>query len=125
VKLILPLPPRGFQRPRPKAGGKGYYSPHDAALQETRMLLRQARKHAREAILDGPVAVSMGIGAQSTSIEVTAVVGAEPGRPKGVRADLDNIIKFLADACQEAVYVDDRQVVALDAWFVSDYTDNR
>ena len=44
--------------------------------------------------------------------------GAMFSRPKGVRGDLDNYVKAVLDAAQDAQWIeDDRQVVAITAFF--------
>jgi len=68
-------------------------------------------------MIEGPVSVTMLIGAEQTEIQIVPAVGVT--RPKGVRADLDNIAKFDLDALQEVAYSDDRQVVHVAAQFTT------
>lgn len=113
MKLTIPLPPSHFQRPR----GTNHYSPHQPALDDWRQLITNQMRIHGHPMLEGPVAVHLHIGATSTDIEVVPIVGDEPARPKGVRADLDNIAKFDLDALEKTVYFNDRQVVAESARF--------
>ncbi len=111
MKLTIPLPPSHYQRPRPNPRG-GHYSPHSPELDDWRALITNQMRLTGYPMIEGPVAVHLHIGAQSTDIEVVPIVGDQPARPKGVRADLDNIVKFLYDAGEKTVYYNDRQVVA-------------
>ena len=116
MRLTIPLPPAHFQRPRPNNRG-GYYSPHGADLIDWRALITNQMRVHGDAIVEGPVSVSFHIGADSTDIELTPIVGSEPARPKGIRFDLDNGVKFLADALEGHAYFNDKQIVDLSARF--------
>lgn len=117
MRLEIPLPPARFERPRPNKRTGKYYSPHKGTLEDWRALFRNQMKLQGEPILEGPVSVVMMIGKDSTLFEVIPVIGSEPARPKGVRADLDNIVKFNMDALEGPVYFNDVQVVDLRATF--------
>ncbi len=116
MRLTVPLPPEHYQRPRP--GGGGFYSPHTPTLDEWRMMLRNQMRLGGHAMLEGPVSVTLLIGAEATEIQVVPAVGVT--RPKGVKADLDNIAKFDLDALQEVAYFNDSQVVHEAAQFTKE-----
>ena len=67
-------------------------------------------------MIEGPVSVEMTISPTETVILVGPAHGVT--RPKGIRADLDNIIKFVGDALQGPTYFNDMQVVHIAATFV-------
>ena len=116
MRFTIPLPPSHYQRPGNSARG-GRYNPHGKALLDWHGLIRNQLRLQGEPIIEGPVAVRLHIGADSTDIEVIPVVGCEPCRPKGIRADIDNIAKFDLDAMNKLTYFDDVQVVDLSARF--------
>ena len=116
MRFTINMPPLGFKRPRPNKQG-GYYSPHHNDLLDWRRLIQNQMRLNSEQIIEGPVAVRLHIGAESTDIEVVPIVGDQPSRPKGVKADIDNITKFDLDAMSKLVYFDDVQVVDLAARF--------
>ncbi len=116
MRLTVPLPPVHYQRPRP--GGKGFYSPHTPTLNEWQLMLRNQMRLGRHEMIEGPVSVTLLIGAESTELQVIPALGV--ARPEGVRADLDNIAKFDLDALQEVAYFDDKQVVHVAAQFTTE-----
>ncbi len=116
MRFSIPLPPVGFQRPRPNPRG-GFYSPHGPEMEDWRRLVTNQMRLNSESILVGPVSVELHIGSESTDISVSSVVGEQPRRPKGVRADLDNYVKAILDSLQGPAYFDDKQVVDLAARF--------
>lgn len=116
MRLAIPLPPAHYERPRPGRGT--FYSPHTSTLNEWRTLLtNQMRLHSHE-MVKGPVSVEMTISPTETVIQLGPAHGVK--RPKGIRADLDNIAKFMLDALQETAYANDSQVVRMAAQFVRD-----
>lgn len=117
MRLEVPLPPARFQRPRPGKHSGSYYSPHAGDLENWRLVLRNAMKVEGHEMMKGPVSIHMICGPELTSIEVLPVVGSEPARPQGIRADLDNIVKFNMDALEGPVYFNDVQVIDLRATF--------
>ncbi len=116
MKLHIPLPPAGFERPRPNPRG-GWYSPHTRHYKDWHQLITNQMRLAGEHILEGPVSIAFHIGAESTDIEVLPVVGEQPRRPKGVEHDIDNLVKFNNDMLQQYTFFDDKQVVDLAARF--------
>ena len=116
MRLTVPLPPAHYERPRPNRDHSKFYSPHTPALDQWRLLLtNQMRLHQHE-IIEGPVSVEMTISPTETIILVGPAHGVV--RPAGVKADLDNIIKFVGDALEGPTYFDDLQVVHIGATFV-------
>ena len=116
MRLTIPLPPAHYERPRPNRDHSKFYSPHTPALDQWRLLLtNQMRLHQHE-IIEGPVSVEMTISPTETIILVGPAHGVV--RPAGVKADLDNIIKFVGDALEGPTYFDDLQVVHIGATFV-------
>ncbi len=116
MRLTVPLPPAHYQRPRP--GGKGFYSPHTQSLAEWQMILRNQMRRWQLEMIEGPVSVTLLVGAEATEIQIVPAVGVQ--RPKGVKADLDNIAKFDLDALQEVTYFNDSQVVYVAAQFTKE-----
>ena len=116
MRLTVPLPPAHYQRPRPGRGS--FYSPHTADLDEWQLMLRNQMRLGRHEMIEGPVSVTLLIGAESTELQIVTAHGV--ARPGGVRADLDNIVKFDLDALQEVAYFDDKQVVHVAAQFTTE-----
>ncbi len=82
------------------------------------MMLRNQMRLGKHTMIEGPVSVTLLIGAEQTEIQIIPAVGV--GRPKGVKADLDNIAKFDLDALQEVAYFNDSQVVHETAQFTTE-----
>lgn len=116
MRIHIPLPPSGFQRPRPGKNG-GYYSPHKPALLDWQGLIKNQMRVGGHSIIEGPVSVHALIGPNETILEILPVVGVQPARPKGVKQDLDNLFKFDADALEKYAYFNDVQIVDLAARF--------
>ena len=116
MRLTVPLPPAHYQRPRPGRGS--FYSPHTPTLAEWQLMLRNQMRLGRHVMIEGPVSVTLLIGAESTELQILPAHGVT--RPVGVRADLDNIAKFDLDALQEAAYFNDSQVVHMAAQFTTE-----
>ncbi len=116
MRLTVPLPPAHYQRPRPSRGS--FYSPHTPTLQQWQLMLRNQMRLGRHEMIEGPVSVTLLIGAESTELQVIPAHGVT--RPVGVRADLDNVAKFDLDALQEVTYFDDKQVVHVAAQFTTE-----
>ena len=116
----IPMPPAGFQRPRPRNPhnlAAGFYNPHQAHIDAIRPIITNGLRLAEQPIIEGPVAVAYTIDAQKTIVEIAPVVGDQPARPRGVRQDLDNIVKLLNDALNGLAFYDDKQIVDLKARF--------
>ena len=118
MRLTIPLPPAHYERPRPNRDHSKFYSPHTPALVDWRKLLMNQMRLGKHEMIEGPVSVEMTISPTETIILVGAAHGVT--RPKGVKADLDNIVKFVLDALEEAAYFSDGQVVHVAATFIQD-----
>ncbi len=81
------------------------------------MLLQHQMRVNGDEIIEGPVSVHMIFAANEVQVSVTPVVGKDNNRPKGVRADIDNLIKFVLDALEGPAYFNDKQVVDVEATF--------
>ena len=115
MRLTVPLPPAHYERPRPSRTRGKFYSPHTASLVDWRKLLTNQMRLHGEPMIEGPVSVEMTISPTEAIILVSPSHGVT--RPKGVKADLDNIVKFVLDALEEAAYFSDGQVVHVAATF--------
>jgi Holliday junction resolvase RusA-like endonuclease len=116
MNFHIPLKPVGFKRPRPSKSGR-YYSPHSKELVDWQGLFKNQMKVKGEKIIEGPVSVHMIFAGDEVQVSVRPVVGQDSNRPKGVRADIDNLVKFVLDALEGYAYFNDRQVVDIDATF--------
>ena len=114
MRLTVPLPPAHYERPRP--GRSKFYSPHTPALDDWRLLLTNQMRLGKHEMVEGPVSVEMTISPTETIILVGPAHGVT--RPAGIKADLDNITKFVLDALKGPTYFDDLQVVHIGATFV-------
>ena len=123
MRLTVPLPPAHYERPRPNRDHSKFYSPHTASLDEWRMLLTNQMRLGKHGMIEGPVTVEMTVSPTETIIQVGPAQGVT--RPAGVKADLDNIVKFVLDALEEAAYFDDLQVVHIRATFVPSDKENK
>lgn len=115
MRLTVPLPPAHYQRPRP--GGGRFYSPHTPTLAEWQMMLRNKMRLGKHSMIEGPVSVTLLVGAEQTELQIIPAIGVQ--RPNGIRSDLDNIVKFDLDALQEVAYFNDSQVVHVAAQFTT------
>ena len=122
MRLTVPLPPAHYERPRPNRDHSKFYSPHTASLDNWRTLLTNQMRLHGEPMIEGPVSVEMTISPTETIILVGPAHGVT--RPKGIKADLDNIVKFVLDALEEAAYFSDGQVVHVAATFIQDMSDS-
>ena len=122
MRLTIPLPPAHYERPRPNRDHSKFYSPHTPALDDWRKLLTNQMRLHGEPMIEGPVSVEMTISPTETIILVSPSHGVT--RPKGIKADLDNIAKFVLDALQEPTYFSDNQVVHMAATFIQDVSDS-
>ena len=106
--------PVPFQRPRKGRNGGFYNTPRYQAWKDsTRLVLRNAMKLAGQQPTDEPVRVEIVVGLDSVCVTFQTV-DHWSNRPRG---DLDNYVKAVLDAANETVFVDDRQVYQLEAWF--------
>ena len=119
MRLTVPLPPAHYERPRPSRTRGKFYSPHTPALDDWRKLLTNQMRLGEHSKIEGPVSVEMTISPTETIILVGAAHGVT--RPKGIRADLDNIAKFVLDALEGPTYFDDLQVVHIGATFTTEH----
>ena len=122
MRLTVPLPPAHYERPRPNRDHSKFYSPHTPDLVDWRTLLTNQMRLGEHSKIEGPVSVEMTISPTETIILVGAAHGVT--RPKGIRADLDNIAKFVLDALEGPAYFDDLQVVHMAATFIQDMSDS-
>ena len=122
MRLTVPLPPAHYQRTRPRKGKGKFYSPHTPALDDWRTLLTNQMRLHQHTMIGGPVSVEMTVSPTETIILVGPAHGVM--RPKGIRADLDNITKFVLDALEGPAYFDDLQVVHMAATFIQDMSDS-
>ena len=122
MRLTVPLPPAHYERPRPSRGRSKFYSPHTPALVDWRTLLTNQMRLHQHSKIEGPVSVEMTVSPTETIILVGAAHGVT--RPKGIKADLDNIVKFVLDALEEAAYFSDGQVVHVAATFTKEMSDS-
>ena len=122
MRLTVQLPPAHYERPRPNRDHSKFYSPHTPALDDWRKLLTNQMRLGEHSKIEGPVSVEMTISPTETIILVGAAHGVT--RPKGIRADLDNIAKFVLDALEGPAYFDDLQVVHIGATFIQDMSDS-
>ena len=122
MRLTVPLPPAHYERPRPNRDHSKFYSPHTPDLVDWRQLLTNQMRLGEYSKIEGPVSVEMTISPTETIILVSPSHGVT--RPKGIRADLDNITKFVLDALEGPAYFDDLQVVHMAATFIPDMSDS-
>ena len=112
----IPGTPIAFARPGQTPSGKRYTPANygdwkQKAVGYMRMVNRVPR------IGTGPVQAIVTVRSNQLAIALTPVEA--PGRPKGIRGDLDNYVKAALDAAQDAGWIaDDRQITQLVAEFM-------
>ena len=84
-----------FKRPRPGRWG-GYFSPHAKMQKQIGFLALEARQKQQASILEG-------------DIDFQLLVYSKWGK-KGLKQDLDNVLKCVIDGCQGVLFENDRQV---------------
>jgi len=116
IEFVVPGNPRGKGRPRFSRNGHAY-TPAETAAYEN--LIALACKDARgdKGPFIGPVAMQIHVGKQ--------VPASKPKRTKqamlageirpATKPDLDNVIKAVLDGCNGVAYLDDKQIVELNA----------
>jgi Holliday junction resolvase RusA-like endonuclease len=120
TRLKVPLKPRVASRPRFRKGQGAYIHPkYRAWKEEAAIVMGAAWRRANLATVEGPVAVSILLHRDRFEISIRE---APPDRSrKGFRGDIDNYIKAILDAAQDAGLIeDDRQIVDLTAEFASE-----
>ena len=108
MRIVVPLAPQGYERPRPRRGG-GFYSPHTKFVKDACVLLRNGLKVGGGKKRTGPIGVEVVVFSDRFAVEFHSVYGVD--RPPGVKADLDNYLKTILDAGNKTLWNDDRQIV--------------
>ena len=104
VNLEILRPPRGFHRPGQNRRIRGRYNP-DRCEQEAYRASMRAQLPPNFQLLEGPLEV----------VVYFAYCSPRRQRQYGGRTDLDNLLKFILDAMNRVVYIDDRQVCSISA----------
>lgn len=115
VSFTVPGQAVGKQRPRPRAGGKGFYTPAKTRNYE-RVVAYEAQIAMRKAGIyrpfEGPLAVTVLVRVKPTASTPKAIARSaiEKGWPAEGKPDADNVLKAILDGMNKVVFVDDAQV---------------
>lgn len=113
IRLIIPGPPLGKQRPRVLKTGKTY-TPKETVNYETLVKELYATVYKMEKPKDGPLELQIQAYfaiPKSTSKVKRALMKSGKIRPTK-KPDVDNIVKIVADALNGIAYKDDSQIVS-------------
>lgn len=115
ITIVIPGPPVGKGRPKFARRGKFVtaYTPEKTASYENLVRLAAAQAMNGRMPIAGPVAVELCLYVQppaswSNKKQLAAVSGEIMPTSK---PDIDNVLKGVADACNEVVWKDDKQIV--------------
>jgi len=109
MRLFIPIRPRPTPRPRARKGQPAYYpNSYQTYRDELLWRIREARNKAGEHHrFTGPVTIDVIISKEGFDVTITE----GHARSRGLRGDVDNIYKGLADGLQKAGIVnDDNQI---------------
>ena len=114
IKLYIPGPPVAQKRPRfvRRGAGVGTYDPSAAAKAD---LVRCVEAQVRPAIMHGPLAVGLAFYLPRPKSHRTAAGKLKTKAPSRhvSRPDVDNLAKFVLDALNGVLWLDDALIVGL------------
>ncbi|MGA0710170.1 MAG: RusA family crossover junction endodeoxyribonuclease [Ilumatobacteraceae bacterium] len=112
-ELTINFDVKPFPKERPRATRSGMmYTPQKTRDYE-KLLAGMFTEHVGDTFepLDCPLHVKVDIASHHVSVTINTL----DHKPKGMRGDLDNYVKAVLDALNGVAWVDDRQIVSVEA----------
>lgn len=112
ISVAVPWKPKAKDRPR--LGKTGHvYTPKETRMAEERFAEAfKALMPADFTPIDTPISVSWAFSKDHVLVEIKH---HNPHEHRTLRADIDNYVKLVSDSLNGVAYVDDRQIVAMEA----------
>jgi Holliday junction resolvase RusA-like endonuclease len=114
--MIFKIPGRPQPKQRPRKGRSGkFYTPAATKAYEKKVaqIALEARQQCRQTLLKGPVKLKLIVCKDYVNVDILPHKGAA----RHGAADLDNIVKAVADGMEGVLYDNDSQIAHLEVNF--------